>query len=40
MSKAVKKSTISAVRAEPKNRPIITLTARATDRFPLKGGDE
>ncbi|NLV30759.1 MAG: hypothetical protein GXY47_06330 [Acidobacteria bacterium] len=35
MSKAVKKSTISAVRAEPKNRPIITLTARATDRFPF-----
>jgi hypothetical protein len=40
MSKTVKKVTTSAVPAEPKNRPIITLTARATDRFPLKGGDE
>lgn len=34
MSKAVKKSTISAVPAEPKNRPIITLTAQATDKHP------
>ena len=32
---AKSKVTISAVPAEPKNRPIITLTARATDRFPF-----